>query len=64
MPSTALAHVAVDAIVPSELVAETIAAMVKGEDPPPAATQNRFSHEDLSSEDPGGVSIARTAVAS
>ena len=41
MPSNALAHVAVDAVVPSELVAATIAAMVKGEDPPPAARQNR-----------------------
>jgi two-component system chemotaxis response regulator CheB len=38
MPTTALAHVAVDAVVPSELVADTIVAMVKGEDPPPAAT--------------------------
>ena len=35
MPASAIAHVAVDAIVPSELVASTIAAMVKGEDPPP-----------------------------
>lgn len=36
MPASAIANVAVDAIVPSELVASTIAAMVKGEDPPPA----------------------------
>lgn len=35
MPLTALAHVAPDAVVPSELVAGTIVAMVKGEDPPP-----------------------------
>jgi two-component system, chemotaxis family, protein-glutamate methylesterase/glutaminase len=34
MPAAAIANVAVDAIVPSELVASTIAAMVKGEDPP------------------------------
>jgi len=37
MPASAIANVAVDAIVPSELVASTIAAMVKGEDPPPGA---------------------------
>ena len=35
MPASAIANVAVDAIVPSELVASTIAAMVKGEHPPP-----------------------------
>lgn len=35
MPSTALNHVTVDAVVASELVAETIVAMVNGEDPPP-----------------------------
>ena len=34
MPASAIASMAVDAIVPSELVASTIAAMVKGEDPP------------------------------
>jgi two-component system chemotaxis response regulator CheB len=44
MPSTALAHVAADAVVPSELVAETIVAMVKGEDPPTGA---RHSEPDL-----------------
>ena len=37
MPASAIAHVAVDAIVPSAFVASTIAAMVKGEDPPPGA---------------------------
>jgi two-component system chemotaxis response regulator CheB len=41
MPTTALAHVAVDAVVPSELVAATIVAMVNGEDPPPSARENR-----------------------
>jgi two-component system, chemotaxis family, protein-glutamate methylesterase/glutaminase len=35
MPASAIANVAVDAIVPSDLVASTIAAMVKGTDPPP-----------------------------
>lgn len=37
MPANAIAHVAVDAIVPSTRVASTIAAMVRGEDPPPEA---------------------------
>ena len=37
MPASAIAHVAVDAIVPSELVASTIAAMVKGDEPPPGS---------------------------
>ncbi|MBV9942727.1 MAG: chemotaxis protein CheB [Solirubrobacterales bacterium] len=37
MPASAIANVAVDAIVPSTLVASTIAAMVKGDDPPPDA---------------------------
>jgi two-component system, chemotaxis family, protein-glutamate methylesterase/glutaminase len=40
MPAAAIANVAVDAIVPSELVASTIAAMVKGEDPPPGPTSD------------------------
>ena len=40
MPASAIANVAVDAIVPSELVASTIAAMVKGEDPPPGAASD------------------------
>jgi two-component system, chemotaxis family, protein-glutamate methylesterase/glutaminase len=35
MPTSAIANVAVDAIVKSDLVASTIVAMVKGEDPPP-----------------------------
>jgi two-component system chemotaxis response regulator CheB len=37
MPTSAIAHVAVDAIVPAALVGSTIAAMVNGEDLPPAA---------------------------
>ncbi len=35
MPTSALAHIAVDSVVPSELVASTIVAMIKGQDPPP-----------------------------
>ena len=37
MPASAIANVTVDAIVPAALVASTIAAMVKGDDPPPEA---------------------------
>lgn len=40
MPLSALAHVAVDAIVPSELVAATIVAMVNGEEPPAGARRS------------------------
>lgn len=52
MPATALAHVAVDAVVPSELVADTIVAMVTGDDPPPAEGQND-READPSPGDPG-----------
>jgi two-component system chemotaxis response regulator CheB len=41
MPATALAHVDVDAVVPSELVGSTIVALVKGEDLPPTARSSR-----------------------
>lgn len=41
MPSTALAHVAVDAVVPSDLVAKTIAAMVTGNNPSSEAVPSR-----------------------
>ena len=41
MPVSALAHVVVDAVVPSEQVAETIAAMVRGEDLPPPAKSSK-----------------------
>ena len=51
MPTTALALVAVDAVVPSDLVADTIVAMVKGEDPPPRPKQARPT-VDPSSGDP------------
>jgi two-component system chemotaxis response regulator CheB len=40
MPASAIANVAVDAIVPSDLVASTIAAMVTGEDPPPGSASD------------------------
>jgi two-component system chemotaxis response regulator CheB len=40
MPASALAHVSVDAVVASELIGETIAAIVKGEELPAAATPN------------------------
>jgi two-component system chemotaxis response regulator CheB len=51
MPTTALAHVAVDAVVSSDLVAETIVAMVKGEDPPRAAKQHQ-PEDDPVPDDP------------
>jgi len=61
MPASAIARVAVDAIVPSELVAGTIAAMVKGEDPPPAGSSEDPNPDALHGErahgvgrDPGG----------
>jgi two-component system, chemotaxis family, protein-glutamate methylesterase/glutaminase len=51
MPTTTLAHVAVDAVIPSALVADTIVAMVKEEDPPPAKNRPR-PRVDPSSGDP------------
>jgi two-component system chemotaxis response regulator CheB len=46
MPASALAHVDVDAVVPSELVADTVAAMVKGEAlPPGAGSPTRFGDD-------------------
>jgi two-component system chemotaxis response regulator CheB len=35
MPASALAHVAVDAVAPSDAIADTLAAMVRGDDLPP-----------------------------
>ncbi len=52
MPAAALAHVAVDAVVQSELVPDTIAAMVKGEEPPPGARRSE-PDRDPSADDPG-----------
>jgi two-component system chemotaxis response regulator CheB len=40
MPTNALAHVAVDAVAPSTLIAATIMAMVNGDDPPPGTRQS------------------------
>jgi two-component system chemotaxis response regulator CheB len=55
MPATALAHVVVDAVVTSELVADTIVAMVRGEEPPPSA---RHSQPDLDpSADDLGITV-------
>jgi two-component system, chemotaxis family, protein-glutamate methylesterase/glutaminase len=53
MPASAIANVAVDAIVPSELVASTIAAMVKGEDPPPGD-----SSDDPDPDPPDGERVS------
>lgn len=62
MPAAALAHVAVDAVVPSELVADTIAAMVRGEALPPTAKRSQ-PELDPASGDPA-VSVSRSAGAS
>ncbi len=35
MPANAISHVAVDAVVPARLIAQTVVAMVKGQQPPP-----------------------------
>ena len=45
MPASALANVAVDAVVPSELIGRTIAAIVKGEQLPAEATSNRLAED-------------------
>lgn len=50
MPATALAHVAVDAVVPSEQVARTIVAMVNGQDPHPPANSKRPEPDPASGE--------------
>ena len=52
MPTSAIANVAVDAIVPSQLVASTIAAMVEGEDPPPGT-----SSDDSNPDPPAGKQL-------
>lgn len=56
MPASAIANVTVDAIVPASLVASTIAAMVRGEDPPPEA---RPRHPDPDPPASERVNIAR-----
>ena len=50
MPASAIANVAVDAIVPSGQIGSTIAAMVKGEDPPPPANSERSDPNPPESE--------------
>jgi two-component system chemotaxis response regulator CheB len=50
MPVTALAHVKVDAVVPSETVAPTIVAMVNGEELPPPAQPGDVRPEAASGE--------------
>lgn len=55
MPTSAIAHVAVDAIVPSELVASTIAAMVNGKDPPPGYSPSDTDEDDHLAEQAGAA---------
>ena len=52
MPTTALAHVVVDAVVSSDLVADTIVAMVNGEEPSPAVRDLR-PEGNPPTDDPG-----------
>jgi two-component system, chemotaxis family, protein-glutamate methylesterase/glutaminase len=53
MPSSALAHVAVDAVVRSTEIGATIAAMVNGEDPPPRTDRADATADPHASD--GGV---------
>ena len=50
MPTSAIANVTVDAIVPAIQVASTIAAMVRGEDPPPEARPRDLDPDPPASE--------------
>ena len=52
MPASAIANVAVDAIVPAALVGSTIAAMVKGERPPPTARSDNPGPDPVPPDDP------------
>jgi two-component system chemotaxis response regulator CheB len=53
MPASALAHVAVDAVVPSGLIASTVAAMVSGGEVPPGAAPSSGPGDDP----PGGEQV-------
>jgi two-component system, chemotaxis family, protein-glutamate methylesterase/glutaminase len=50
MPASAIANVTVDAIVKSDLLASTIVAMVKGEDPPPGTSSKAPEPEPPAAE--------------
>jgi two-component system, chemotaxis family, protein-glutamate methylesterase/glutaminase len=52
MPASAIAAVSVDAIVPAALVGSTIAAMVKGERPPPTTGSDNPGPDPVSPDDP------------
>lgn len=67
MPTSAIANVAVDAIVPSDQIASTIASMVNGTDLPPGATSDEADPDPPRGEqvsavcpDCGGVLSERT----
>jgi len=51
MPASAIANVTVDAIVKSDLLASTIVAMVKGEDPPPGTSPEAPNPDPPAAED-------------
>jgi CheB methylesterase len=58
MPASAIASVAVDAVVPAALVGSTIAEMINGEDPPPSARRDDPA-ADPSPPDAGPVTAIR-----
>lgn len=43
MPANALAHVAADAVVPTALIAQTVSAIVRGQDPPPGRDRVQYA---------------------
>jgi two-component system chemotaxis response regulator CheB len=46
MPANAISHVAVDAVVPSRLIAQTVSAMVRGQQPPPGQPSKAGKQSD------------------
>jgi two-component system chemotaxis response regulator CheB len=44
MPANAISHVAVDAVLPSRLIAQTVSAMVRGQQPPPGERRHETAH--------------------
>jgi two-component system chemotaxis response regulator CheB len=59
MPASAIASVTVDAIVPSAALGTTIAAMVKGEDPPPEARAGAPDADRGASAGAAGTTLRR-----
>ena len=55
MPASAIANVTVDAVVPSNQIAATIAAMVNSDDPPPPDARSELSEPQIRGERPLAV---------